>query len=245
MRQFKVGDRVQDNGRRGYSFSPFNPTGVVTDVNFLGDNYYCVKLDIDSISDRYQQGLACSSDGDWYYESGEIELIQEEPMRESETIGTRRGYSIGQEVIYSFENDESEYRDGGDSHWSSYDGEIATINQIDIFDDYFPYRLEFNSGDTHWVHGDATRPTESVRWLSQGESRVVHQSIDPVNQPAHYTQHPSGVECIEIAEHMDFNLGNALKYIWRADLKGDAIEDLEKAQWYIRRELKKRGSKNG
>ena len=63
---------------------------------------------------------------------------------------------------------------------------------------------------------------------------------DPVNRPQHYTQHPSGVECIQITEHMGFNLGNAVKYIWRADLKHDAIEDMEKAVWYIQREIQKR-----
>lgn len=66
------------------------------------------------------------------------------------------------------------------------------------------------------------------------------QKPDPVNHPSHYTQHPSGVECIQITEHMGFNLGNAVKYIWRADLKADAIEDLKKARWYIDRELQKR-----
>lgn len=63
---------------------------------------------------------------------------------------------------------------------------------------------------------------------------------DPVNHPKHYTGHPSGVECIAITEHMGFCLGNAIKYIWRADLKNDAIEDLKKAAWYIEREIKKR-----
>lgn len=63
---------------------------------------------------------------------------------------------------------------------------------------------------------------------------------DPVNQPAHYTGHPSGVECITITEHMGFNLGNALKYIWRCDLKADALEDLRKAEFYIKREIAKR-----
>jgi len=63
---------------------------------------------------------------------------------------------------------------------------------------------------------------------------------DPVNKPNHYTSHPSGVDCIQITEHMGFNLGNAIKYIWRADLKHDAIEDLRKAEWYIRREIEKR-----
>jgi len=63
---------------------------------------------------------------------------------------------------------------------------------------------------------------------------------DSVNHPKHYTKHPSGVECIQVTEHMNFCLGNAVKYIWRADLKHDAIEDLEKAIWYIQRELDKR-----
>lgn len=63
---------------------------------------------------------------------------------------------------------------------------------------------------------------------------------DNVNRPSHYNGHPSGIECIQITEHMGFNLGNAVKYIWRCDLKQDAIEDLEKARWYIDREIKKR-----
>ena len=63
---------------------------------------------------------------------------------------------------------------------------------------------------------------------------------DPVNHPAHYTQHPSGIEAIQVTEHMGFCLGNAVKYIWRADLKADAIEDLKKAVWYINREIEKR-----
>lgn len=64
--------------------------------------------------------------------------------------------------------------------------------------------------------------------------------VDPVNNPSHYTSHPSGVECIQITEHMGFNLGNAVKYIWRCDEKLDAIEDLEKAEFYIKREINKR-----
>jgi hypothetical protein len=63
---------------------------------------------------------------------------------------------------------------------------------------------------------------------------------DPVNHPPHYTQHPSGIECIQITEHMSFCLGNAVKYIWRADFKNDAIEDLRKAVWNIEREIQRR-----
>lgn len=65
-------------------------------------------------------------------------------------------------------------------------------------------------------------------------------TTDNVNKPKHYTAHPSGIECIQITEHMGFNLGNALKYIWRCDLKNEAIEDLAKAKWYVQREIEKR-----
>lgn len=68
---------------------------------------------------------------------------------------------------------------------------------------------------------------------------------DPVNQPKHYTSHPSGVECIQVAEHMSYNLGNVIKYVWRADLKGNAIEDLRKAEYYIRREIERRQKDEG
>lgn len=63
---------------------------------------------------------------------------------------------------------------------------------------------------------------------------------DNVNHPKHYTDHPSGIECIQVTEHMGFNLGNCIKYVWRADLKHNAIEDLKKARWYLDREIQKR-----
>lgn len=62
---------------------------------------------------------------------------------------------------------------------------------------------------------------------------------DPVNHPKHYTEHPSGIECIQITRHMSFNLGNAMKYVWRSDLK-NGVEDLNKAVWYLQDEIKKR-----
>jgi hypothetical protein len=70
---------------------------------------------------------------------------------------------------------------------------------------------------------------------------------DPVNHPSHYTSSDAKcqecgheIECIDITETMGFNLGNAVKYIWRCDLKKDAIEDLKKARWYLDREIQKR-----
>lgn len=68
-----------------------------------------------------------------------------------------------------------------------------------------------------------------------------------VDHPAHYTSHPSGVEAIVVCEHMTFNAGNAMKYLWRAGLKGEdeedrrkkRIEDLRKAAWYVNREIER------
>lgn len=70
---------------------------------------------------------------------------------------------------------------------------------------------------------------------------------DRVNHPSHYTQHPSGVECIDIVEHMNFNRGNAIKYVWRAGDKvldnmtkeAATLEDLKKARFYLDREIKR------
>lgn len=61
---------------------------------------------------------------------------------------------------------------------------------------------------------------------------------DPIN-PSHYRKHPSGIECIEVTRHMNFNVGNAIKYLWRYQDKGDAIENLKKAQWYLDDEIRR------
>ena len=64
-------------------------------------------------------------------------------------------------------------------------------------------------------------------------------NIEQVEHPKHYCSHPSGVECIQVTEWMNFNLGNAIKYIWRASLKGKELQDLKKAVWYIQREIER------
>lgn len=68
---------------------------------------------------------------------------------------------------------------------------------------------------------------------------------DSVNHPKHYTSHPSGIECIEITKFYDFCIGNVIKYLWRAGLKSEEgmsdaekeLEDLEKARWYLDKEI--------
>lgn len=78
--------------------------------------------------------------------------------------------------------------------------------------------------------------------LPEGTAATAMAAEDKVNHPKHYRNHPSGVECIQITEHMSFNLGNAIKYLWRADEKGAPLEDLKKAVWYINREIARRKS---
>ncbi len=76
-----------------------------------------------------------------------------------------------------------------------------------------------------------------------------HTENTPVNHPEHYNADPSGVECIEVVRHRNFNIGNAIKYLWRAGLKTSGkisdrekeIEDLKKAKWYIEDEIARLG----
>lgn len=66
---------------------------------------------------------------------------------------------------------------------------------------------------------------------------IIDRQVDPVNNPAHYTK--GGIETIDFieAKKLGYNLGNVVKYITRADHKGNKLEDLRKAQWYLSREI--------
>ncbi|QJS14185.1 DUF3310 domain-containing protein [Streptomyces argyrophyllae] len=69
---------------------------------------------------------------------------------------------------------------------------------------------------------------------------VEDQDHDEINHPSHYTWIPSGLEVIDITEHMNFNLGNAVKYVLRSNHKHDSpLTDLRKAAWYINREIER------
>lgn len=71
---------------------------------------------------------------------------------------------------------------------------------------------------------------------------------DMVNHPPHYNGHPKGIECIDVIEDNPFlNLGTAMKYLWRVSWgsKGRDEEDLEKAVWFIKRELSRRKKRSG
>lgn len=74
--------------------------------------------------------------------------------------------------------------------------------------------------------------------VCQGPARTA----DAINHPPHYGGADNPYEAIKVIEAwgLGFNLGNAAKYISRAEHKGAAIQDLEKSIWYIRREIEKR-----
>lgn len=86
-------------------------------------------------------------------------------------------------------------------------------------------------------------PDDTREYFEELVGTTGHE-IDPdgVNHPAHYNMHPSGVECIDIIEHMSFNVGTAVKYLWRDGLKDQHVpdQDLRKALWYLERELQRR-----
>ena len=83
------------------------------------------------------------------------------------------------------------------------------------------------------------------KWYSEKGSEPKNYTevyvTDMVNHPKHYTSDPSGVECIQVVRHRNYNIGNAIKYLWRAGLKNEDkhIEDLKKAIFYIQDEIKR------
>jgi len=118
----------------------------------------------------------------------------------------------------------------------------------EIQEDFPQYEWRWDDVKMEWrskhsmIHKEWAPSTTTLEDLMEDPTITETTSIpdaetDMVNEPPHYKAHASGVECIQITEHMSFCLGNAVKYIWRADEKGNAIEDLEKARWYIDREI--------
>jgi hypothetical protein len=97
-----------------------------------------------------------------------------------------------------------------------------------------PWAIKMSYRDVPVMRPSAPRIVTGDDGVQVNDEGVKH---DPVNHPSHYTAHPSGVECIQITEHMNFCRGNAVKYIWRAGEKGNDIEDWEKARWYLDREI--------
>jgi len=100
-----------------------------------------------------------------------------------------------------------------------------------------PPRLRRRAIDVLHSNGDAPQ-REDDQAMSGEEAIGASPPEDPIN-PSHYRRHPSGIECIEVARHLNFNVGNAIKYLWRYQDKGDPVNNLKKAQWYIDDEIRR------
>lgn len=145
-------------------------------------------------------------------------------------------FSIDLDMLLAYRNYLKEYRRC-----------LVTLGCDVDTEEYDPYRVALEHITSRKIEpygGEGKKPepfTISFNYedavLTCDGMEVIH---DPVNHPAHYTKHPSGVECIEITRHMNFNIGNAIKYLWRSNDKGQPIQDLEKAVWYINDEIERR-----
>ena len=103
--------------------------------------------------------------------------------------------------------------------------------------------IEFHP-DTHCLYVNNVHIFE---WMcapleNTGEQRIpeLPPKDDAIN-PKHYKSDPSGIECIQVTRHRNFNVGNAIKYLWRQGLKDGepSVRDLRKAIWYIEDEIKR------
>ncbi|MGW5773086.1 DUF3310 domain-containing protein [Streptomyces longwoodensis] len=111
---------------------------------------------------------------------------------------------------------------------SQYKGMRAVVTSIVPHESY-PYELTFANGSTLGFQAEELSALDTE-----------DQDHDEVNHPSHYTWLPSGLEVIDVTEHFNFSLGNALKYIMRAGHKHDSpTTDLRKAVWYLNREIER------
>lgn len=86
----------------------------------------------------------------------------------------------------------------------------------------------------------------------RNQLQAAEPTVDMINHPPHYKGSAAAVtcincgerttvECIDVTRHMNFNVGNVIKYCWRLGLKGDPVEQLKKAVFYLQDEIKRLG----
>lgn len=103
-----------------------------------------------------------------------------------------------------------------------------------------PQRYPTQGGDTSLFD-----PTANAVFEDPPRDEVMNRTMEMVTRPPHYTSHPSGIECWQITQHMNFLLGSAMKYLWRVDLKGDPIENIDKAIACLKKEKSRRTGSAG
>ena len=162
-------------------------------------------------------------------------------MKYKEFLNMKNGYTL--EILPEHAGDDKEsglieVPDGADYYAkdsnNGFNGEFFFRLRSDGFD----YEAVYLEG--RWMNAAFSVDGQEVFWQRHTQPEDLPFIDDEVNQPSHYTSHPSGIECIEITRHHDFAIGNAIKYLWRAGLKNsnNEIQDLEKAVWYIQDKIK-------
>lgn len=113
--------------------------------------------------------------------------------------------------------------------FSGYKGRVTSVNALATAP--YPYGVKiFVESHAKYIH------------LAEDEIELDTGAVETsnaVDHPSHYTWLPNGLEVIDLTEHLNFSRGNAVKYICRADRKGNELEDLQKARWYIEREIQR------
>ena len=161
-------------------------------------------------------------------------------MKYKEFLNMKNGYTL--EILPEHAGDDKEsglieVPDGADYYAkdnNGFNGEFFFRLRSDGFD----YEAIYLEG--RWMNAKFSVDGQVVLWQRHTQPEELPFIDDEVNQPSHYTSHPSGIECIEITRHHDFAIGNAIKYLWRAGLKNsdNEVQDLEKAVWYIQDKIK-------
>lgn len=127
----------------------------------------------------------------------------------------------------------------GRGYWTCRRGSIVLVTEGSL-----PVRVVFDGGGTARFNPDELElegvydalSKKPVEESSFADSKVDSSGDDSVSHPSHYTSHPSGIECIQVTEHMDFLTGSIIKYLWRKDFKYETpLEDLKKARFYLNR----------
>jgi len=128
-------------------------------------------------------------------------------------------------------------------------GNRGTVTGVGVALDW-PIAVHFDHGSSGLCREDELEFEEIYDELSKSKDQEsilsaseVDRRSDVVNHPSHYTSHPSGIECIEITKHHNFCIGSAIKYLWRAGLKGEdtKVQDLQKAIKFIEFEIERLG----
>ena len=196
---------------------------------------------VTSIADKHAFSVRCNiietytKDGSWLARGRQdaldiVEVIAQESRNTIDVSTFKAGDTI-------------KFNDGGTAELSSIEKEKDGYRKLHIMSSegdsgVWAFKNDgtprgFSTKSTHAIIEHLAKTPEATEAPISATNAVAH--------PSHYTSHPSGIECIQVTQHMNFNLGNVVKYVWRNGLKDsdNNIQDLKKAQWYLNNEIER------